>query len=274
MEATRAPIRRFNAAHVVSWVRTRGSACLELPICAMRSRFAVILLTIGGVVVGAAPSAHGYCLRTACGDNAGARCTPAGTDDCGSALRWPDGRVVYSVISSAAMSGRDPAAVIHDAFDVWRSADCGGGRHPAIQIIETSTEQTSNLVQLLAMPTPERGTDATTTLRFHEGALSLGDIVFYQLSDDRKLNASAVHEAGHFLGLMHSDDRAAVMSEALERGVGVHANLAPDDVAAICAAYPPPVASNSHSPVRVAAIFVVASMLGLALRRRRRTLTT
>jgi hypothetical protein len=167
------------------------------------------------------------------------------------------------------MSPRDPAAVMRRAFDVWRGADCGDGRHPALQIIETSTEQTANLVQFAAVPAPERG----TTLRFHAGALSRGDMVLYPSADPRRLAAIAVHEAGHFLGLVHSDDRAAIMSEAIERGVGLHADLVPDDVAAICAAYPP-AAGDKPVAARAAATIAIAIIVGLAWRRRRRAPTT
>src|SRR5262249_15492160 len=47
------------------------------------------------------------------------------------------------------------------------------------------------------------------------------------------------HEAGHFLGLAHSADADATMFSEYKMGSTGLRDLSPDDVKAICAAYPP-----------------------------------
>ena len=47
------------------------------------------------------------------------------------------------------------------------------------------------------------------------------------------------HEAGHFLGMAHSPDPKATMYASYRLGSTTMRNLAADDVAGICAAYPP-----------------------------------
>ena len=52
------------------------------------------------------------------------------------------------------------------------------------------------------------------------------------------LEAVITHEAGHFLGLAHTPDRAAVMYAGGEPGRTLQRDLKLDDVSAICDAYP------------------------------------
>lgn len=47
------------------------------------------------------------------------------------------------------------------------------------------------------------------------------------------------HEAGHFLGIAHSDVRGATMYARYDQGQTSMRNLSPDDVAAICTVYRP-----------------------------------
>jgi hypothetical protein len=55
---------------------------------------------------------------------------------------------------------------------------------------------------------------------------------------DKDLQSILVHEVGHLLGLAHSDDVSAVMDAQYAPG-SVLRDPQPDDVAALCAAYPP-----------------------------------
>ena len=52
------------------------------------------------------------------------------------------------------------------------------------------------------------------------------------------LEAVVTHEAGHFLGLAHTPDTAAVMYAGGEPGRTLQRELKADDLAAVCAAYP------------------------------------
>ncbi len=57
--------------------------------------------------------------------------------------------------------------------------------------------------------------------------------------DGYDLESIITHEAGHFLGLAHSNDHAAVMFPAYTAGETNLRNLAPDDVDGICDVYRP-----------------------------------
>ncbi len=54
------------------------------------------------------------------------------------------------------------------------------------------------------------------------------------------LSYTAVHEAGHYLGLAHSSDTTAVMFERYNPDTQSSPELAPDDIDGICELYPPP----------------------------------
>lgn len=56
---------------------------------------------------------------------------------------------------------------------------------------------------------------------------------------DVDLLSVLTHEAGHFLGLAHSQDEDATMFRSYSNGSTELRELAPDDVNAICATYPP-----------------------------------
>lgn len=53
------------------------------------------------------------------------------------------------------------------------------------------------------------------------------------------LQSVLTHEIGHFIGLGHSDDPNAVMYAYYQEGSTVGRALSDDDIAAVCAAYPP-----------------------------------
>jgi hypothetical protein len=53
------------------------------------------------------------------------------------------------------------------------------------------------------------------------------------------LQSIVTHEAGHFLGMSHSADPLATMRRDYTAGSDSFRDLAPDDVAGICAIYPP-----------------------------------
>jgi hypothetical protein len=53
------------------------------------------------------------------------------------------------------------------------------------------------------------------------------------------LQTVLTHETGHFLGMAHSAARDSVMYFADREGTGSHRTLSSDDVAGVCAAYPP-----------------------------------
>jgi hypothetical protein len=158
----------------------------------------------------------------------------------------------------------DVAKVVERAFGAWQSADCGSGS-PSIDVkligpIECGVSEynsgagNANIVLFLPGPWPYVGAAnaiGLTTTRFDtvtgelwdadielngEANLSIGEPV---TGDD--LLSVLTHEAGHFLGLSHSTDASATMKpiyDPARDGLSFR-SLAADDVAGICAIYPP-----------------------------------
>ena len=157
------------------------------------------------------------------------------------------------------------AGVVETAFGTWMQASCDG-KPPSINIelmgaVECGTSEynsdagNANIVLFREGPWPYVGAQnalGLTTTRFdtktgdlwdadielngQDGNLSIGDPV---TGDD--LLSVLTHEAGHFLGLSHSTVSSATMKpvyDAARDGISFR-SLAPDDVAGICAAYPP-----------------------------------
>lgn len=223
-------------------------------------RAALSLLTSIALSLWAAP-AGAYCRSTVCkGIDA---CDGAEIDGC-PALRWSSGCVGFSVQESGG-SGLDASTVelISDlAFDTWRRVDCGGAP-PGVSIqnlgqvtcgeVEYNkdagnanivvfndewphSEATHTFALTITTFDPETGellnADIELNARDHDFTVNDGDIRADLLS-------ILTHEAGHFLGLGHSEDTEATMFAFYEEGSTELRSLSGDDSAAICAAYPP-----------------------------------
>jgi hypothetical protein len=74
--------------------------------------------------------------------------------------------------------------------------------------------------------------------------LNMADILPFKTAeplggDDYDLLSVITHEAGHFLGLAHSDVPSSTMYSDVKRGQSYTRRLTPDDIGAICEAYRP-----------------------------------
>jgi hypothetical protein len=192
-------------------------------------------------------------------------------------MTWPAGRVSYRVEpggpAGAPLSER--IALMRRAFAEWRAVDCGGGQPPRLEVAESAAA--SSAIRFTdERPVPDSGLLALTTLRFkrERAEIARGRIDFHwsQLAPQGfgpALDSIALHEAGHFLGLAHSDTPGAVMFGEVGDG-GRHAGeLGADDVAAICAAYPPAPPAQAAGMPRWASVFIVAviaAMMAVAWR--------
>lgn len=192
------------------------------------------------------------------------------TDGCsalGKPLQWVGRCSWFGVQKNGSVLLGISYDAFHDAvkraFAKWASVDCGEGQHPSFDVTDTD-----ELYGAVVCDTPEFNADNAnaSVWMFRDSSWSHGPtaIALTQLSADlvtgkiydadvelnsfevditttdgsgqASLEAVVTHEAGHFLGLAHSLDPDATMRADY---APIIRDLAPDDVAGICAAYPP-----------------------------------
>ncbi len=212
--------------------------------------------------------AHAYCRTSTCDDCPRDEngCTVGGTD-----VAWP-GRCVALGVHAGASEQVDLATVemlTEQAFATWNAIRCEPSGLPAsIELTGTDGPVVCDRSEFVGdalnanilvfrddvWPHGEEGHElATTTVR----SRAHGEIV----DADLEINATRpllvmetsgegtivgahdllsilTHEFGHFLGLDHSTDPESIMQTVLPPRV-VRTTLGADDVAGICAAYPP-----------------------------------
>jgi hypothetical protein len=154
--------------------------------------------------------------------------------------------------------------VISDGYRAWMNADCGGvpplleiaTQGPAIcgQQIYNADGPNANVWMFRDEEWPYDSVAgaafALTTLTFDTGTGEIfdADVEINSVQNELSLDPTIVtndlpsivtHEAGHFLGLSHSGVQEATMFTTYVAGSTEMRTLAADDMAAICAAYPP-----------------------------------
>lgn len=182
-------------------------------------------------------------------------------------LRWKTGCAGFTVFAGGSKKlgySDDTVALIADlAFDAWKGVDCGAGG-PGFHVEDMGASE-CDLVQYNkdagntnvivfrddAWPNPDTGHNialTTTTFDPDTGELLDADIELnsagYALtvSDemvDFDLLSVLTHEAGHFLGLAHTDVADATMFASYQGETIDLRSPEPDDQAAICTLYPP-----------------------------------
>jgi MYXO-CTERM domain-containing protein len=187
----------------------------------------------------------------------------------GAPLHWPSPCLRYAVQQDgSADEGIDAQTLqllVQEAFEVWGNAQCPGGGTPRFQAqfqgyvscsrresVCADASRNVNLVLFrdhdwegssieIALTTPNGG---TTSGLLVDADLQLNSEDFDFTLDSSTTNAFALrevlaHEVGHFLGLAHSDVSGALMSTSYESLQLSSELLTNDDIAAICATYPP-----------------------------------
>ncbi|WP_044245847.1 matrixin family metalloprotease [Chondromyces apiculatus] len=205
-----------------------------------------------------AGEAAAFCRTTtckgqdACNGEEIAGCTP---------LAWKRTCIGFALQEDASekVPLEDARASLSDAFYIWQSADCGGAP-PGLAIqdmgtvtcgeVEYNSEAgNANLMVFRDGVWPHEGGQhniALTTVSYdpNTGELYNADIEVntagYDFSGEFSYDLTWVltHETGHFLGLGHSEP-PAIMQPSYDPSQVGGPDLSPDDVAGICAAYPP-----------------------------------
>jgi hypothetical protein len=240
-------------------------------------RRALAIASASAAVLLSARGAGAYCRSSACpphdpnGTTQGQICNPPQDGDCGVELQWRQPCVSFNVQQDGSKSQHIDAqtvdAILTQAFNAWMSQDCGGGP-PSIQVFDfgpvvcdqVEYNQHGGNANILVFrddmwphDTSPGGTDtlALTTVTYdvdkgdiYDADIEVNTAGFMFSTDPTDAGSMAdllsvlTHETGHFLGLAHSQDPNATMYAVYTEGTTGIRMPAPDDVAAICEAYP------------------------------------
>lgn len=221
--------------------------------------------------------AFAYCRATTC-DPAKGSCGKSahGCQTQGEQLKWSGSDVELRIDQAGSellqISAGDTQAAVEAALTTWMNADCGGGLHPSftgntelaanLGIAFNEDGKNVNAIKYIDDIWPyEHGAVAKTLLGFDStnGDLLDADVAFnsaeYPLAMDPEsgqidLEAVLTHEVGHILGLAHSDAPGATMQpETTGFATAELKTLEPDDMAGICAIYPPLRKGSTTEPV-------------------------
>jgi hypothetical protein len=155
--------------------------------------------------------------------------------------------------------------VISDGYFTWQAADCGGGVPPLLDVathngaicdqrVYNDVGPNANVWMFRDDEWPYDGVPGaafaltTVTYDLENGEIFDADVEINSVQNELSLDATTVtndlpsivtHEVGHFLGLSHSSVQEATMFVTYVAGSTELRTLAADDMAAICAVYPP-----------------------------------
>jgi Matrixin len=226
----------------------------------------ILALALTSAALATPRAAAAFCRTSVCMKETSQVCVPAGPADCGTALFWSSHCLGFWMQKDASsqVSLALATSVVSNAFANWMSVDCGGGMHPNILVKSggdvachaqeyNQQEGNANIIMFDDSSWPYEGSPNTLALTTVTYDLDTGEIydadmelnshdVTFTTSDTNvqfDLASIVQHESGHFLGLAHSADPEATMFATYKQGdIGLR-TLDPDDIAAICATYPP-----------------------------------
>jgi len=234
-------------------------------------------VTLLSVLLGIPAYAAAACRTTTCDQqNPPANCaplTPGGCNTSGIPIAWPNTCVSSSVSAHGSplrnITADQMRGIVQAAFQQWTSVKCANGEPPSFVVDMfpdvNCTDVTGDAGYKSAGPNYNiwifHDTDwpydveaeraiALTTVQFNPSTGEIYDAdveLNSQTSNfttgldfvDIDLPSVVQHESGHFLGLAHTPVSTATMLATLNRGEVSKRILDPDDVAGICAAYPP-----------------------------------
>jgi len=243
-----------------------------------------IALIIGaGIWMVCAPrSASAFCRTMSCeltADGSDSAMCERDANGCvieGNPLHWPSPCIHYAVqrdgSPKSGIDGRDFEGIVKTAFEAWEHVTCQGGGNPRFhaqsqgfvscdhrEAVCGDTSKNVNVVMLHDESWP--GSAAEIGLTTPTGGPTSGLLIDADLelnSETYDFTAGAAngldisdvitHEVGHFLGLSHSNVSGALMSKDYATVRLTSELFTEDDVAAICAAYPPGAALACPAP--------------------------
>ena len=216
-----------------------------------------ILVFMGLLVIGS--NAYGYQRTMSCSSISFPFCEPG---DEPVPIYWPTSCLTYYIEDSLLSTVPDDQviAAIRSSFETWSEVDCSfvkltyGGLKPFNIIGFDQGDYSAN--ENIVMFREDRWSDradiiALTSVTFdkNSGLIYDSDVEFNGvhfefgvLSGPSNTHAdienTLTHEAGHFLGLDHSNDRTATMYAQAETGEMGKRILQQDDINGLCAIYP------------------------------------
>jgi Matrixin len=230
-----------------------------------------------GLAFAWAPHAKAFCLTKSCelgeevrkqqGKPACAR-DPQQCVTEGQPLHWADPCIQYAVQADGSantnMTAEELQHAAAEGFAAWEGVACPNGGSPRFhaqfqgyvqcnrqEVVCGDASKNVNVIQFHDSGWPERsgaiglttpsGLTKSGTLNDADLELNSQDYSFDTPSHPGSfsLRDTLAHEIGHFLGLSHSHEQGALMSEHYDMLQLSRELLTADDVAAICAAYPP-----------------------------------
>jgi hypothetical protein len=227
------------------------ASCSARAIAVAATIFVVLLILV-------MPSrAAAFCRTTTCEpDLESCERDDRGCVTSGVPLRWTKLPIVYRVSArgSTAFDRDEARTKIAAAFDAWTHAVCADGRKTSLTVIESDPVPDDKPLGQKRGPEPfgiyfRDGSwpyaSATTTLAItnQEYGKESGRIIYSDIEVNTSktpltiLELVVLHEAGHYLGLAHSQVDGSIMAAAYNN-TGSRAPSA-DDLAGICELFPP-----------------------------------
>jgi hypothetical protein len=231
------------------------------------SRVRWVSMTLGLGLMLSAPEARAFCRKTTCPS-----CPVNPVTGCieeGEPLAWPSVCVSYALTRAASrvVSLTQAKIVVAQAFQTWQAVTCPGTGAPpsilatdAFGLVDCALHEynrgagNANIVVFRDdswVHQDAQDAVALTSMSFNErtGAILDADVEINATVnittassvpiDGYDLSSILTHEAGHFLGLAHSTLPDATMYPIYRQGTDDFRTLSDDDIAGICAIYPP-----------------------------------
>lgn len=175
----------------------------------------------------------------------------------GTALRWTKLPLIYRVSArgSTAFDRDEARTKLAGAFDRWTQAICSDGRRTSLRVVEGDAMPEDKPLGQKRGPEPFGiyfrddtwpYASATTTLAItnQEYGKESGRIIYSDIEVNSRKTPLAIlelvvtHEAGHYIGLAHSEEPGSIMAASYNANSNIE-NPSADDFKGVCELFPP-----------------------------------